>query len=158
MSGSVARTTELEANDFVINREVSDVDGEASVSGAPDVVDMGSVEEVEEFNVDEGKVVRPAFSPSPVVEVASDDAAPGVSVTVTVMVIPEPSFTSVVVLLKLSAEFVLSAPAPPVPPLEEGGRRAPPAILLSTQSRRTPGAFSKGIAKQSVPVGQDIML
>lgn len=153
VGGSVARTTELEANDFVMKMEVSDVDGKGSDSSARDVVAMGSVNEDE--------VVRPEFSPSPVAEGASDCAAPEVSVTVTVKVKPEPSFTSVVVLLKSSAEVVLSAPTPPVASLEEGGRRAPnmpPAVLLSTQSRRTPGAFSKGIAKQSVPVGQDIML
>lgn len=49
--------TLLEANDFVTNEDVSDVDGEGSDPRVSDVVVLGSAEAVDPFDVDEGRVV-----------------------------------------------------------------------------------------------------
>lgn len=101
---------------------------------------------------------------SAVVCVDADCPEVAVAVTVTVRVLPDPFRVTVLVVLKLSDEAVLSAPAPapPVDWLDPSGRRVPkmpPALVLSTQSRMTlPTSLVIGIAMQLVPLGQDMRL
>lgn len=57
VDGSSVGMTLLEANDFVTNEDVSDVDGEGSDPRVSDVVVLGSAEAVDSFDVDEGRVV-----------------------------------------------------------------------------------------------------